>query len=185
MSVSVLGTVCLPAFIESIRALWHWEEDDSVLIDWANLTGFGIGTRRRVIFKAKAIDSISLSRSLMICYISNESGVSVCMWKAISRGGDGWPAVPRRRSPHTPALHAGRDGALLGAASRRALLASRICRSPGQNGKAWPHLQKSSRISRWWQRNLKPSAGAPLRLQESHAPTPALPAGLRGWSAAL
>lgn len=55
--VSVLGTVRLPAFIQSISALWHWEEHNSILIDWANLTGFGIGTRRWVIFKAKAIDS--------------------------------------------------------------------------------------------------------------------------------
>ena len=49
--------VCSPASIESIRALWHWAEDNGVLIDWANLTGFGIGTRRWVIFKAEAIDS--------------------------------------------------------------------------------------------------------------------------------
>lgn len=41
----------LPTCLYLIKALWHWEEHNSSLIDRANLTGFGIGTRRWVLLK--------------------------------------------------------------------------------------------------------------------------------------
>lgn len=45
----------LPACLYLIKALWHWEEHNSSLIDWANLTGFGTETRRWVLLKHKTL----------------------------------------------------------------------------------------------------------------------------------
>lgn len=162
MSEAVLGTVSPSAFIQSIRALWHREESNSALIDWANLTGFGLGIWRWVLFSSQSRGFNNLSCSMITYQIYHCSGVSQCVWKMTRLGGERWPAAPGWRSlPACPqacpcrlCTQARWECCLLSPASRHGSL---ICRAQGKRKMCDSLFRKFPRILRWWQQNLKAS----------------------------
>lgn len=163
----------LPACLYLIKALWHWEEHNSSLIDWANLTGFGIGTRRWVLLKHKTLirepvlqhNRLSDLSSFMcdpVCVKDDQIGrVPACLSSSLQPGG----SEHRQRWEDCLVSAAGRTGSLM-------------CRAQGKM-KMCDFLVKITRISGWWQQTLKPSVEPCATAQVTH-PCINLPAACLG-----
>lgn len=67
-----------------------WEEDNSALIDWVNLTGFGIGTRRWVLFKANPQLQNAVLRHDAFPGLPSFGWV-MCVGEMAGLGGRAWP----------------------------------------------------------------------------------------------